>query len=113
MSIAVPHKKRGRPATGESPKIGVRFSSLQMSLIEAFAEHEGLGRSEAIRQLVEVGLAALAVDDDPEYNRLTRIDLWRMEDERMASRVNAVRLLLDYGIANLPPARSDDPYEVP
>ena len=107
MSISVSQKRRGRPATGETPQIGVRLSTFQMAGVERFAEHEKIGRSEAFRQLIEIGLAAAAVDDDPEYNRLTRIDLWRNEDERSASRPNAVKLLVEYGLDQLAPSRSD------
>ena len=49
-------RQRGRPATGSDPMWGVRFSSDQRALIEAFAEANGLPRSEAIRRLVDRGL---------------------------------------------------------
>lgn len=107
MSISVSQKRRGRPATGETPQIGVRLSTFQLAGVERFAEHEDIGRSEAIRQLIEIGLAAAAVDDDPEYNRLTRIDLWRAEDERSASRPSAVRLMVEFALDNMKPVRAD------
>ncbi|MBN9598027.1 MAG: ribbon-helix-helix protein, CopG family [Afipia sp.] len=56
-SIIVKQKKRGRPATGVDPFVGIR---LPESLIEQIADwsdkHGAASRSEAIRRLVELGL---------------------------------------------------------
>ena len=59
-SITVKRKKRGRPATGTDPLVGVRFAQSQIDAIDAWATggKETLTRSEAIRQLVELGLKA-------------------------------------------------------
>lgn len=59
-SISVPHKKRGRPATGHSPRIGVRFADDLKERIEQYAETQNVSVSEAIRQLVEAGLSSEA-----------------------------------------------------
>jgi hypothetical protein len=54
-----PQKKgRGRPATGRDPMIGLRASKKLTSAIDAWAKRNGdVSRSEAIRLLVEIGLA--------------------------------------------------------
>jgi hypothetical protein len=56
-SISVKRKK-GRPATGTEPLYGVRISDVLMKQIMDWAKTEGATRSEAIRRLVELGLAA-------------------------------------------------------
>jgi hypothetical protein len=54
-------KKRGRPATGRDPFIGIRLPTELIGLIATWADREGASsRSEAIRRLVELGLAASA-----------------------------------------------------
>jgi len=52
-------KKRGRPATGNNPAVVVRFSPPVIATIDEWAAKvgEGITRSEAIRRLVELGLA--------------------------------------------------------
>ena len=58
-SVSVKRKKAGRPATGTDPLYGVRFSKPQMLAIEKWAKLNRIkSRSEAIRRLVEQGLAA-------------------------------------------------------
>jgi len=57
-SITVSLKKRGRPATGRDPTLGARFDPATIAAIEAWAAAAGVGRSEAIRQLVDIGLKA-------------------------------------------------------
>jgi len=49
-------KKRGRPATGESPAISARVSSEVLASIDAWASQRKISHSEAIRRLVEIGL---------------------------------------------------------
>ena len=58
QSISVARKKRGRPATGTDPHIGVRFPEELTEQIDTFAKIRELSRSEAIRRLVEMGLAS-------------------------------------------------------
>jgi Arc/MetJ-type ribon-helix-helix transcriptional regulator len=61
-SISVIHKKRerGRPATGHDPARSVRLSDEIIERIEKWAARQGdkPERSEAIRRLLERGLAA-------------------------------------------------------
>jgi hypothetical protein len=59
-SITVKQKKRkpGRPATGETPLVAFRPPDELRNAIDAFASAEGITRSEALRQLVELGLKA-------------------------------------------------------
>jgi hypothetical protein len=56
-SITVKPKKRGRPATGRDPFVGVRLPKELIASIEKRAAMEGVTRSEAIRRLVEIALA--------------------------------------------------------
>jgi hypothetical protein len=57
-SINVKQKnKRGRPATGTDPLVGIRFPSADIARIDDWAARHYLSRSEAIRRLVEEGLA--------------------------------------------------------
>lgn len=57
-SITVKPKKRGRPATGVDPFVGVRFPQELLDTIDAWgaASEQPMTRSEAIRRLVERGL---------------------------------------------------------
>jgi hypothetical protein len=57
-SIKVKHKKRGRPATGKDSLYGLRISDGLMSRIQKWGAENSATRSEAIRQLVELGLKA-------------------------------------------------------
>jgi hypothetical protein len=52
-----PKKKRGRPATGKKPMVGVRMSDdLQDQVRDWAEEHDDLPLATAIRRLVELGL---------------------------------------------------------
>jgi hypothetical protein len=53
-------KRRGRPATGQDPVTAIRLSSELRALIDAWAKRQENkpGRSDAIRRLIERGLAA-------------------------------------------------------
>lgn len=57
-SISVSQKKRGRPATGETPRIGVRLPPEVTKAVDTFAARQTppLSRSDAIRLLVMEGL---------------------------------------------------------
>jgi len=60
-SIVVAPKKRGRPSSGgRDPHIGARFPATLTAAIDVWAAKTdgGIGRSEAIRRLVELGLQA-------------------------------------------------------
>jgi hypothetical protein len=52
-----PKKKRGRPATGRDPHVTSRMPQRLIEKVEAWAAANATGRSEAIRRLVERGLA--------------------------------------------------------
>jgi hypothetical protein len=58
-SIAAKPKKRGRPATGKDPMIGFRSAPEFTARIDAWAaaQPDAPPRSEAIRLLIEIGLA--------------------------------------------------------
>jgi len=57
-SISVSQKKRGRPATGETPRIGVRLPAEVTAALDLYAAKQDpqLSRSDAIRLLVFEGL---------------------------------------------------------
>jgi hypothetical protein len=59
LTRAVARKKRGRPATGQDPVTAIRLSSKLREDVNAWAARQldKPGRSEAIRRLVELGLA--------------------------------------------------------
>jgi hypothetical protein len=58
-SIKVPPKKRGRPATGRDPFLTARVPPDAIKAIETWARSNDISRSEAVRRLLEAGLAAL------------------------------------------------------
>jgi hypothetical protein len=53
-------KKLGRPATGQDPVTAIRLSAEMREAVDKWAakQDDELGRSEAIRRLVELGLSA-------------------------------------------------------
>ena len=57
---AIPKKKRGRPATGRDPVTAIRLPEDLRVRVEAWAAklNDTPSRSEAIRRLVEMGLAS-------------------------------------------------------
>jgi metal-responsive CopG/Arc/MetJ family transcriptional regulator len=58
-SINAKQKKRGRPATGKTPMIGLRLSPEVAAAVDAWAAKHGLGsRSAAIRQMIDQAIAA-------------------------------------------------------
>jgi len=56
MSIKDIPKKRGRPATGKDPLVGVRMPPELTKAIDAWAKKNGHTRASAIRHFVETGL---------------------------------------------------------
>jgi hypothetical protein len=58
MKKSIPVKpKRGRPATGKDPFVGIRLPLELLDEIEKWGDQHGTAsRSEAIRRLVELGL---------------------------------------------------------
>ena len=61
LSKKVKPKKRGRPATGKDPILGVRVPKALIVEIEDWSDSQGATRSEAVRLLLEMGLAASAL----------------------------------------------------
>jgi hypothetical protein len=57
-SIEVTPKKRGRPATGRNPFLTTRVPQEVIDAIEVWAVANEISRSEAVRRLLELGLAA-------------------------------------------------------
>jgi Ribbon-helix-helix protein, copG family len=58
-SKSVIRKKRGRPATGQDPVSAIRLPPKLTTSIDKWAAHNGAAsRSQAIRRLVELGLAS-------------------------------------------------------
>jgi Arc/MetJ-type ribon-helix-helix transcriptional regulator len=55
-----PKKRRGRPATGKDPLISARLPQELIDHVEAWATANSASRSEAIRRLLELGLAGIA-----------------------------------------------------
>jgi hypothetical protein len=51
-----PKKKRGRPATGKDPLLGARVPQELIDRIDKWARLNDIGRSEAIRRLIEQSL---------------------------------------------------------
>jgi len=58
-----PKKKRGRPATGKDPLVGVRMPPALIAQVDAWASYQATGRSEALRRLVEIGLTRTRKSD--------------------------------------------------
>jgi Arc/MetJ-type ribon-helix-helix transcriptional regulator len=69
MKKSIPVKpKRGRPATGKDPFVGVRLPPQLIDEITKWSgQHEVASRSEAIRRLVELGLLATVNSPDMRY----------------------------------------------
>ena len=51
-------KKRGRPAIGKDPGYGLRISDELIGRIQKWAAENSVKRSEAMRQLIDLGLKA-------------------------------------------------------
>lgn len=56
MSINVAQKKRGRPKTGENPRIAFRLDPETVERVNAIALADGITFSEAMRRVVDKGL---------------------------------------------------------
>lgn len=50
-------KKRGRPATGRDPLVGVRLPPEMIEAVDAWAKERGTTRAGAIRSMIERALA--------------------------------------------------------
>lgn len=71
-SIKVNQKKRGRPATGRDPVSAVRLPPELTAAVDKWGEDHDANRSEAIRRLVEIGLATKAKPREPAPARAAR-----------------------------------------
>jgi len=70
-----PKKRRGRPATGKDPHVTARMPGELINQVEAWGTSHGLGRSEAIRRLVELGLSVKTQPKPSERQRAALADL--------------------------------------
>jgi hypothetical protein len=68
MSINVARKRRGRPATGQSPILGIRLPGNLKDKVETWAEQQldGPSRSEAIRRLLNLALKTASRPPSPQ-----------------------------------------------
>jgi hypothetical protein len=71
-SIKVVPKKRGRPATGRDPLVTTRMSVELIRSIDNWATGNNITRSEAMRRLVELSLAAPAPKRKRAKSRLSQ-----------------------------------------
>jgi hypothetical protein len=60
ISVDVKKRGRGRPATGTDPEVSARVPLEVRDKIDNWAQANKCTRSEAIRQIIELGLAAAA-----------------------------------------------------
>ena len=56
-SVSAKQKRRGRPATGVTPMIGLRLPAKVTTQVDRWAEINGVTRSQAIRSLIEQALS--------------------------------------------------------
>ena len=83
-SNSVKRKTRGRPATGVDPFIGIRLPSDLIKTIEGWAgRHDARSRSDAIRQLVLLGLSTEA-ERKPKKGTAETRDVKRSHSKQMA-----------------------------
>jgi hypothetical protein len=107
-------KKVGRPATGKGMQIGMRWHEPVLSMIDAWAARQAdkPPRSEAIRRLVERGLAADTAKAEPSAalpaDPLAMVDAWAAANK--LDRQQAILALINAGIAApVEPARASKP----
>jgi hypothetical protein len=84
-SIRVKPKKRGRPATGKDPFYGVRIADALMQSVDQWRKaNDSPSRSDAIRRLIEMGLAgAIAPAPRSEGSRRKAADLAGRQIDRL------------------------------
>jgi hypothetical protein len=73
-SITVHQKSRGRPATGRDPAVTIRLPEAVLASVEhwAMSQQDQPARSQAIRRLVEIGLAKSASGKTPRVLSTTK-----------------------------------------
>ena len=80
-SISVKQKKRGRPATGHDPLVGIRLPPEMINQVEEWSKKNGAEtRSEGIRRLIERGLAS---EPQAERRRAARVKASAMAGEQI------------------------------
>ena len=85
-SIAV-KPKRGRPATGRDPFVGIRLPSSLIEEIRTWSEkHETKSRSEAIRRLVELGLTVTPKASPSERLDAARVSASASKGQKLRAR---------------------------
>jgi len=52
ISAKPKNRRRGRPATGRDPMIGLRLPKAEIASLDKWANAQGCSRSEAIRRLI-------------------------------------------------------------
>ena len=78
MSITVPQKKRGRPATGEAVRVACRMDGDLLEAVRRVAQKRNVTLSDAIRGLVEAGLRL----EDPEVAQALDSTLFQRQIQR-------------------------------
>src|ERR1035437_5818237 len=79
-------KKRGRPATGRGLMVSSRIPEATVATIDGWAAQNETTRSDAIRRLVEIGLASAKVaraqkpSDSPTARDLAAVQIDRLTD---------------------------------
>ena len=97
QSIKVRQKRPGRPATGRDPSVTVRIPAEILKQSDLWASANGVGRSEAIRRLVEIGLGSVKVaraqkrSDSPTARDLAAVQIDRLADSGAPAEEQASR----------------------
>jgi hypothetical protein len=97
QSIKVRQKRPGRPATGRDPSVTVRIPAEILKQSDLWASANGVGRSEAIRRLVEIGLGSAKVaraqkrSDSPTARDLAAVQIDRLADSGAPAEEQASR----------------------
>jgi hypothetical protein len=88
-SISAKQKKRGRPATGITPMIGIRLSPDKRKAVEAWAKTalDKPSLSEAVRRLVELGLASAHRSIERRKKAMEASELAGHEIDRLGDRL--------------------------
>lgn len=58
QDISFKKNKAGRPPTGRGTLVGISFRPGLLAALDAYAERTGMARTDAVRSLLKLGLAA-------------------------------------------------------
>ena len=58
QQVSLKKNKVGRPATGQGTLVGISFRPGLLAALDAYCERTGMKRTDAVRSLVKLGLAA-------------------------------------------------------